>query len=143
MVLSRAVCCLVVLMLALAGCGPKKPPETRIIDEPVTLKTEPRQAREIDPVSRVLGNANAFEVKSIRTTTTVDALNVQVELLNNRGRRDVLYYRLRWLDETGMQVGQYDTWSTESFEGFQKSVLSFRAPDPRITDFRFEIKPKY
>lgn len=143
MVYRRGFVAVVAVMLVIVGCGPKKPPETRVVDEVVSLKTEVRQAREIEPSSRVLGSANALEVKAIRTTTTADALNVQVEVLNNRGRRDILYYRLRWLDETGMQVGQYDTWLTESFEGFQKSVLSFRAPDPRVTDFRFEIKPKY
>lgn len=128
-------------LLCAAGCASRHQ-DTKVISEPVSIKTEVREAREIDPASRVIGQANAFEIKAMRSTTVQDALNVQIEVLNNRGRRDILYYRMRWLDETGMQVGQYDVWTTEGFEGFQRSVLTFRAPASRITDFRFEIKPK-
>ena len=127
----------------LTACQSRPPAATVVESKPVSLKTEPGEARVIvNPATYVVGADNSFEVKNIRTTTSSDQLNVQVEILNNRGRRDVLSYRIRWLNEQGMQVGQYDAWANEGFEGFQKSLLTFSAPRNVASDFRFEIKPK-
>lgn len=127
----------------LVACTHTPPPDNHIVTQIVNLKTAPEQAREIDPVSRVIGEAHSFHVKKMRSTTIDNLLKVQVEVLNDRGRTDILYYRVRWLDQTGMMQGQYDTWQTESFEGGQSSIINFEAPADKVTDFRFEIKPQY
>ena len=65
------------------------------------------------------------------------------EFLNDRGRRDVVDYRVRWMDANGVQVAQYDPWVAASLEGKESSLLNFTAPRPEATDFRIEIKTHY
>lgn len=132
-----------VCALLLAGCAHKPRPDHHVVTQTVNLKTEPAQTRVIDPKSRVIGEAHSFRVTQMRSTTIDNLLRVQVEVLNDRGRRDVLYYRVRWLDQTGVMQGQYEPWQTESFEGGQSSLISFEAPADKAADFRFEIKPQY
>jgi uncharacterized protein YcfL len=65
---------------------------------------------------------------------------VDYVLFNDRGRRDVVNYRVRWLDPNGMTVSQYDPWEALALEGHEQSVLSVTAPTPAATDFRIELK---
>ena len=130
-------------VLLLSACSQTPPADNNIVTEYVNLKTEPQQARDIDPTSRVIGESHAFHVTKMRSTTNNNVLKVQVDVLNDRGRGDILYYRMRWMDLTGMMQGQYAPWETERFEGGQSSVLSFQAPADQVTDFRLEFKPQY
>jgi len=66
---------------------------------------------------------------------------VDYVLFNDRGRRDVVNYRVRWLDPNGMTISQYDPWETVALEGHDQSVLSVTAPTISATDFRIELKP--
>ncbi len=115
---------------------------TVVVPADASLKTEVDEVRIIQPESYVLGKANSVEVKEMRSITHVDQLEVQATLLNNRGRRDIVYYRMRWLDKAGVQIGQYAPWESVTLEGFQSSVLVLRAPSPLINDFRLEIRPR-
>lgn len=125
-----------------AACAAKQPPPTsQIIEHQENLKTEPTKARIVDPASKVVGKANNVQVVEIRTQTVSGRLLVDCTLLNDRGRRDVINYRLRWLDPNGMTVGQYDPWDSVALEGHEQSVISFSAPTVAATDFRIELKP--
>lgn len=131
--------------IVLVGCSQHKSivdVETTVIPANTSLKTKPEEVRVIQPKNYVLGTANAVEVKEIRTITLGDSLEVQFNLFNNRGRRDIVYYRMRWLDKAGVMIGQYAPWESETLEGFQSSVLTFKAPTPQINDFRLEIRPR-
>jgi len=129
------------LFSLLSACSTPAPPTNRIIEHQENLKTEPNRARLVDPSSKVVGKANAVVVQEIRTQTLNGRLAVDCTLSNERGRRDVVNYRMRWLDPNGLATGQYDPWETVSLEGHEQSVLSLTAPNPLATDFRFEIKP--
>lgn len=133
------------VFLLAGGCSQHKSPiesTTVVVPADATLKTKPEEVRIIQPGTYVLGKANAVEVKDIRAITLGDQLEVQATLFNNRGRRDIIYYRMRWLDKAGVMVGQYAPWESETLEGFQSSVLTLKAPSPLITDFRIEIRPR-
>ncbi len=132
-----------VLLAALAGCTQSVPPDHQIVTETVTIKTEPRQAVLINPKDRVIGESRSFKVVKMSSITVDNKLRVQIEVLNDRGRRDILYYRMRWLDEVGSMIGQYEPWQTESFEGGQTAVINFEAPYVKAADFRLELKPQY
>ena len=129
-------------VLVLAGCAGKEPPPTsRIIDHQENLKTEPSQARLVEPTTKVVGKANDVTVREIRTQTINGRMIVDYVLYNDRGRRDVINYRVRWLDPNGMTISQYDPWETVALEGHEQSVLSVTAPTMAATDFRIELKP--
>ncbi len=129
-------------LLMLNGCAQSIPPDHQLITEKVTLKSEPQQAVSIDPKGRVIGEARSFHVTKMKSVTIDNKLRVQIEVLNDRGRRDILYFRIRWMDEVGAMLGQYEPWQTESFEGGQSSVINFESPTEKATDFRFELKPQ-
>jgi uncharacterized protein YcfL len=129
-------------ILVLAACAGKEPPPTsRIIDHQENLKTEPNQARLVEPATKVVGEANNVAVREIRTQTLNGRMIVDYVLYNDRGRRDVINYRVRWLDPNGMTISQYDPWETVALEGHEQSVLSVTAPTITATDFRIELKP--
>ena len=141
--LSHLRCLFLTSVLVLAACAAQTPqPQTiRIIDHQENLKTEPMKALLVDVAPKVVGKANDVGVREIRTQTINGRLIVDFVLVNDRGRRDVVNYRLRWLDPNGMAVGQYDPWETVALEGHEQSVLTVTAPTQAATDFRLELKP--
>jgi len=118
-------------------------PDNYPVKQNVNLIPHPQDVREVVPESRVIGTAHSFVVKKIRTSTENGLLKVQVEVLNNRGLSDLLYFRARWLDQSGVMQGEYEPWQTERFEGGQSSIVTLIASQSQVTDFRFEIKPQY
>lgn len=133
------------LALGVVGCaGQKNAPTAVSVTPEMNLKTEPTKALQItDPASHVVGVANSIRVTRIITSSANNLLYVQAEIQNERGRRDVLDYRIRWLDANGVQVAQYDPWAAASLEGKESSLLNFTAPRIEATDFRIEIKAHY
>lgn len=132
----------VMAIMLLAACAGKEPPPTsHIVEHQENLKTEPNQARIVEPATKVLGKANNVVVKEIRTQTLNGRMLLDFTLYNDRGRRDVINYRVRWLDPNGMSVGLYDPWETVALEGHEQSILSVTAPMQSATDFRLELKP--
>jgi len=126
--------------MVLVGCTSKPSAVSLATPSPVLKAPAPTAYQVNQPLSKVVGASNKIQVLNILTSTVDSKLFVQIEILNNRGRRDVLDYRMRWLDSYGMQVVPYEPWSTASFEGKESSVLTFRAPRANVTDFKFELK---
>lgn len=131
------------LALLLAACQ-STPKKTQLVEPEVNLKVESSKALQIvNPNTKVVGTANNVLVKEIRTSSYNDQLLIQIEVNNNRGRRDAFNYRVRWLNANGLQVVPYSSWETVSLEGHETSVLNLTSPRPDATDFRFEIKSHY
>lgn len=122
------------------GCASSPPPTNKIIAKQENLKTEQSQARIVVPETKVVGKANNVIVKEIRTTTLGNRMLVDFVMKNDRGRRDVVNYRFRWLDANGIAVTQYDPWETIALEGQEESVLSVSSPVESAVDFRIELK---
>lgn len=122
------------------GCVPSPPPTNKIIAKQENLKTEQSQARIVIPETKVVGKVNNVIVKEIRTTTLGNRMLVDFVVKNDRGRRDVVNYRFRWLDANGVAVTQYDPWETIALEGQEESVLSVSSPVESAVDFRIELK---
>lgn len=134
---------LLLLTVTLIACQ-AAPKTAQLVEPEQSLKVEPSKALQIiDPSSRVVGTANNIAVKDIRTSSYNNQLLIQIEVNNNRGRRDAFNYRMRWLDANGLQVIPYSSWEVVSLEGHETSVINLTSPRPEATDFRFEIKSHY
>lgn len=137
LVLSACAC----LSLVTAGCASNEAkPSSQILETRENLKTEKDQVRVVDPQAKVASRVNKIEVVDIRTTTVDDRMRITVLLKNNRGRRDVINVRMRWLDSAGLVAAQYDAWETIALEGMEEKAVTLNAPTARAEDFRIEMQ---
>jgi uncharacterized protein YcfL len=87
----------------------------------------------------VRGELNGLQTIDLRSQRRNDVLVVQAEVLNMDTRDLRLYYRFRWLDAGGMQVGDGETWKPLVFLGKQSQFIKGTAYGPQATDFRIEM----
>ena len=64
---------------------------------------------------------------------------VQAELYNFSNHDARLYYRFRWIDAGGMQVGDGEVWKPLVFLGQQSQYIKGTAFGPQATDFLIEM----
>jgi uncharacterized protein YcfL len=50
-----------------------------------------------------------------------------------------VYYRFRWLDVSGMQVGDGEVWKPLMMLGRQSQFIRSTAPGPQAADFKIEM----
>ena len=87
----------------------------------------------------VRGELQGLQTVDLRSQRRNDVLVVQAELANTDTRDLRLYYRFRWLDANGMQVGDGETWKPLVFLGKQNQYIKGTAYGPQATDFRIEM----
>ncbi len=87
----------------------------------------------------VRGELQGLQTVDLRSQRRNDVLVVQAELTNTESRDLRLYYRFRWLDANGMQVGDGETWKPLVFLGKQNQFIKGTAYGPQATDFRIEM----
>lgn len=80
-----------------------------------------------------------MQAVDLRAQRRNDVLVVQAEVVNTVSRDLRLYYRFRWLDTDGMQVGDGEVWKPLVFLGKQSQYLKGIAYGPQATDFRIEM----
>lgn len=68
-----------------------------------------------------------------------DILTVQADLYNNDNHNLVVYYRFRWLDSNGSQVGDGEAWKQLPVLGLALQTVKGIAPTSSTTDFRLEM----
>lgn len=87
----------------------------------------------------VRGELEGLQTVDLRSQRRNDMLVVQAEILNTENRDLRLYYRFRWLDAGGMQVGDGEVWKPLTFLGKQTQSIKGTAYGPQATDFRIEM----
>lgn len=87
----------------------------------------------------VRGDLQGLQAVDLRSQRRNDVLVVQAEVVNLDSRDVRLYYRFRWLDTGGMQVGDGEVWKPLVFLGKQSQFLKGTAYGPQATDFRIEM----
>lgn len=87
----------------------------------------------------VRGELQGLQTVDLRSQRRNDVLVVQAELTNTESRDLRLYYRFRWTDANGMQVGDGETWKPLVFLGKQSQFIKGTAYGPQATDFRIEM----
>ena len=80
-----------------------------------------------------------LRVESLRSQRRNDVMVVQAEIANTSGLNSRLYYRFRWLDADGMQVGDDEAWKPLTFLNRQNQMIKGVAISPQATDFRIEM----
>lgn len=87
----------------------------------------------------VRGELQGLQTVDLRSQRRNDMLVVQAEIMNMDTRDLRLYYRFRWLDAGGMQVGDGEVWKPLVFLGKQSQMIKGTAYGPQATDFRIEM----
>lgn len=85
------------------------------------------------------GTLEGLQTIDLRAQRRNDILVVQAELVNTDIKDKRLYYRFRWLDAGGMQVGDGETWKPLVFLGKQSQFIKGVAYGPQATDFKIEM----
>ena len=87
----------------------------------------------------VRGELQGLQAVDLRSQRRNDVLVVQAEIMNMDTRDLRLYYRFRWLDANGFQVGDGEVWKPLVFLGKQSQFIKGTAYGPQATDFRIEM----
>jgi uncharacterized protein YcfL len=85
------------------------------------------------------GGLNGLQVVDLRALKKNDVLVVQAEIQNTKSKDLRLYYRFRWTDEDGMQIGNGEVWKPLMFLGKQSQFIKGIAPGPKAADFEIEM----
>ena len=85
------------------------------------------------------GEAHDIAVREMRIVRRNDILVVQADLAN-MGRTDrTVFYRFRWLDNVGNQVGDGESWKQMSVLGLGQQTVKSVAPHAAAVDLRLEM----
>jgi uncharacterized protein YcfL len=87
----------------------------------------------------VRGDLQGLQVVDLRSQRRNDLVTVQAEIYNHGLSDTRLYYRFRWTDASGMQVGDGEVWKPLVFLGKQSQTISGVAYGPQAVDFRIEM----
>jgi len=79
------------------------------------------------------------QVVDLRSQRKNDVMVVQAELMNVKEKDVRVYYRFRWTDAAGMQVGDGEVWKPLVVLGKQSLFIKGTAYGPQATDFRIEM----
>jgi uncharacterized protein YcfL len=85
------------------------------------------------------GDSKDIKVVEIRAQRKNDVLVIQADMQNQSKSDRFVYYRFRWLDSMGSQVGDDQPWKQLAFMGQQLQTIKGVATQSNITDFRIEM----
>ena len=85
------------------------------------------------------GEANSIAVREMRIVRKNDSLVAQADMAN-MGRSDrTVFYRFKWLDNVGNQVGDGESWKQLSMLGLGQQTVKSVAPTAAAVDLRLEM----
>jgi uncharacterized protein YcfL len=85
------------------------------------------------------GDANGVRITEMRAVRRNDVLIVQSDLYNIGNTDRTVFYRYRWLDSIGSQVGDGESWKQMTLMGQAQQTVKSVAPSSVVTDFRLEM----
>lgn len=85
------------------------------------------------------GESNGIAVREMRIVRKNDILTVQADMAN-MGRSDrTVFYRFKWLDNVGNQVGDGESWKQLGVLGLGQQTVKSVAPTSAAIDLRLEM----
>lgn len=85
------------------------------------------------------GEANGVAVREMRIVRKNDILTVQADLSNMVRSDRTVFYRFRWLDNVGNQVGDGESWKQMTVLGLGMQTVKSVAPTSAAIDLRLEM----
>ena len=85
------------------------------------------------------GDAFGVKVSEMRITRKNDILVVQADLYNTKSENRTVFYRFRWLDSAGNQVGDGESWKQIGLYGLQQQMVKGVAPSAAASDLKLEM----
>lgn len=85
------------------------------------------------------GDANGVRIQEMRVVRRNDILVVQTDLHNTVNTDRTVFYRYRWLDNIGSQVGDGESWKQMTVMGQGQQTVKGVAPSSVAIDFRLEM----
>lgn len=91
--------------------------------------------------AKLMLRGDLFDVRipEMRMMRRADVLVVETDFYNADPKSRTVYYRYRWLDDGGMQVGDGEPWKQLPLMGRESKVAKGIAPSSRAVDFRVEM----
>lgn len=85
------------------------------------------------------GDANGVRIPEMRVVRRNDILIAQADIYNTVNTDRTVFYRYRWLDSIGSQVGDGESWKQMTLMGQAQQTVKSVAPSSVVTDFRLEM----
>ncbi|MDD2720350.1 MAG: YcfL family protein [Gallionella sp.] len=85
------------------------------------------------------GEPYGVRVAEMRIVRKNDILTVQADLENTVRANRTVFYRFRWLDDMGNQVGDGESWKQMGLYGLQLQTVKSVAPNSSATDLKLEM----
>lgn len=89
------------------------------------------------------GDARQVVVREMRVVRRNEILTVQADLSNADYSDRSVFYRFRWLDGNGGQIGDGESWKQIPLMGHALQTIKSVAPTSAATDFRLEMNVEY
>lgn len=103
--------------------------------EPPINETSPAIAAKV----ALRGDPFGVKVSEMRIARKNDVLVVQADLSNTTSDDRMVFYRFRWLDSAGNQVGDGESWKQMGLYGQQQQTIKSVAPTAAAADLRLEM----
>ena len=105
------------------------------------------QAQQHDPATPIAvaskvalrGEAHNIAVREMRLVRRNDILTVQADLANMERSDRTVFYRFKWLDSVGNQVGDGESWKQMTVLGLGQQTVKSVAPTGAAVDLRLEM----
>ena len=85
------------------------------------------------------GDANDIVIPEMRIVRRNDVMVVQADMKNTTDSNRTVFYRFRWLDNVGNQVGDGESWKQMDVLGLGQQTVKSVAPTSAAQDFRIEM----
>lgn len=85
------------------------------------------------------GELKGIRVYEMRMVRRNDVLVVEADISNTLNDDRFVYYRFKWMDAGGMQVGDGESWKQLRVMGQQVQTVKAVAPNSNGADFRLEF----
>lgn len=85
------------------------------------------------------GEANGIAIREMRIQRRNDVLTVQADFANLGKTNRTVFYRFKWLDSVGNQVGDGESWKQLGVLGLGQQTVKSVALHGSATDFRLEM----
>ena len=85
------------------------------------------------------GDSSYVKVVGLAVKNSDSFIALQVEVANADFKPRQIYYRVKWLDESGFQVWDDEPWKSVLIQGSARQNLTVTSPTPKARDFRIQF----